>query len=139
MRYFLNVFVFAYLDDILIFSYSLKEHICNVLQVLQKLLANNLYVKGEKCEFQKMSVFFLSFTISPSKIEMESSNYKGVLEWPTLTSRQALANFYIRFVSGLPLHSPQLHQAPLPVEYSSFRSLFQPQAQVLFCSNPSYS
>ncbi|KAK3532199.1 hypothetical protein QTP86_009476 [Hemibagrus guttatus] len=47
-RDFLNVFVFAYLDNILIFSRSPKEHICHVCQVLQRLLENKLFVKAEK-------------------------------------------------------------------------------------------
>ncbi|KAK3524967.1 hypothetical protein QTP86_011732 [Hemibagrus guttatus] len=78
LRDFLNVFIFAYLDDILIFSHFLKEHICHVCQVLQRLLENKLFVKAEKCEFHQKTVTFLGFKISPSKIEMEPSKVKAI-------------------------------------------------------------
>lgn len=51
LRDFLNIFVFVYLDNILIFSKSLEEHLVHVRSVLQWLLENRLYVKAEKCEF----------------------------------------------------------------------------------------
>lgn len=43
---FLNVFVFAYLNDILIFSRSKKKPKLHVFQVLQRMLENKLYVKA---------------------------------------------------------------------------------------------
>ena len=47
----LDKFVFFYLDDILIFSRNLAEHVTHVRSVLRRLLDNSLYVKAEKCEF----------------------------------------------------------------------------------------
>ncbi|KAG1927350.1 hypothetical protein F2P79_024334 [Pimephales promelas] len=49
LRDMLNIFVFVYLDDILIFSPSLQVHIQHVRRVLQRLLENRLFVKAEKC------------------------------------------------------------------------------------------
>lgn len=37
-------FVFAYLDDILIFSHDFKEHVQHVILFLQHLLENRLYI-----------------------------------------------------------------------------------------------
>lgn len=48
LRDMLNNFVFVYLDDILIFSQNLDQHIFHVCTVLQHLLQNQLYVKAEK-------------------------------------------------------------------------------------------
>ena len=48
LRDFLNRFIFVYLDDILIFSRSLDEHVSHVRQVLSRLLENKLFVKVEK-------------------------------------------------------------------------------------------
>lgn len=59
LRDMLNKFVFVHLDDILIFSQSISQHIQHVRKVLQRLLENQLYVKAEKCEFHKSSVCFL--------------------------------------------------------------------------------
>lgn len=45
LRDMLNQFVFVHLDDILIFSSSLSEHLEPVRKVLSHLLENHLYVK----------------------------------------------------------------------------------------------
>ncbi len=58
LRDMLNIFVFVYLDDILIFSPSLQVHIQHVRRVLQRLLENRLFVKAEKCTFHARSVTF---------------------------------------------------------------------------------
>ena len=44
--------VIIYLDDILIFTSSLEEHRQIVMEVLQILRDNKLYLKPEKCEFE---------------------------------------------------------------------------------------
>ena len=49
LRPYLDTSVVVYLDDILIFSENEAEHEQHVLQVLEKLLEANLFVKLEKC------------------------------------------------------------------------------------------
>ena len=46
LRDYINVFVVVYLDDILIFSRTPKEHTTHVLLVLQRLLENRLFVRA---------------------------------------------------------------------------------------------
>ncbi|XP_036420877.1 uncharacterized protein LOC118804497 [Colossoma macropomum] len=59
--------VYVYLDDILIYSRSLEEHVGHVRRILQLLLENRLYVKLEK------SVFHVSTkgvtTMDPAELE----------------------------------------------------------------------
>lgn len=54
----LNVFVFVYLDDILIFTLTGEEYVDHPCQVLQWLFQNKLFVKAEKCVcvFQQTTV-----------------------------------------------------------------------------------
>lgn len=56
---FLDRFVFVYLDDILVYSKNIREHVPQVRAVLQRLLENQLYVKADKCEFHVSSISFL--------------------------------------------------------------------------------
>ncbi|KAG1938716.1 retrotransposable element [Pimephales promelas] len=104
LRDMLNVFVFVYLDDILIFSPSLQVHVQHVRRVLQRLLENRLFVKAEKCSFHVPSVTFLGSVISAEGISMDSSKVQAVVDWPVPDSRVALqrflgfANFYRRFI-----------------------------------------
>ena len=64
LREYLNIFVLAYLDDILIFSIDYKQHIQYVRLVLQKLREKDLLVKLSKCEFHKYSISFLGYVVS---------------------------------------------------------------------------
>ncbi len=58
LRDMLDQFIYVYLDDILIFSHSLQEHVQHVRWVLQRLLENGLYVKAEKCAFHAVCSLF---------------------------------------------------------------------------------
>ena len=77
IREYLDIFALAYLDNILIFSTTYKEHIQHVRMVLQKLCEKDLLVKLSKCEFHKHSIGFLGYIVSnkgirpdPSKVEV---------------------------------------------------------------------
>ncbi len=104
LRDMVDQFIYVYLDDILIFSSSLQEHVQHVRRVLQRLLENGLFVKAEKCAFHAQSVPFLGFIVSPEGVRMDPDRVKAVVNWPTPDSRKALlrflgfANFYRRFI-----------------------------------------
>uniref|UniRef100_A0A8C6K7U4 Gypsy retrotransposon integrase-like protein 1 n=1 Tax=Nothobranchius furzeri TaxID=105023 RepID=A0A8C6K7U4_NOTFU len=104
LRDFLNVFVFVYLDDILIFSKSFSDHQVHVRRVLQRLLENNLFVKAEKCEFHTRSITFLGYVLGGGQVKTDPEKIKAVKDWPIPESRKQLqrflgfANFYRRFI-----------------------------------------
>ena len=57
---FLDSFVVVYLDDIVIYSPTLEDHVVHLEMVLDRLRQNQLYVKKEKCEFvQTRSSFWV--------------------------------------------------------------------------------
>ncbi|MBW0506373.1 hypothetical protein O181_046088 [Austropuccinia psidii MF-1] len=62
----LDVFVVAYLDDIMVFSKCEEEHVTHVATVLTRLRANNLFAKASKCLLHVTSVEYL---------ETDASNY----------------------------------------------------------------
>ncbi|KAI2649094.1 Transposon Tf2-9 polyprotein [Labeo rohita] len=103
-RDFLNCFIFVYLDDILIFSHTLSEHISHVCVVLQRLLENKLFVKAEKYEFHVSSVNFLGYVIEGGQVKTDPEKIQAVIEWPKPTTLKQLqrflgfANFYRRFI-----------------------------------------
>jgi len=51
LRQYLNRFVIAYLNDIIIYLKILKEYISYVFKVLKCLNIKNLHFKLKKCEF----------------------------------------------------------------------------------------
>ena len=48
---FLDSFVVVYLDDIVIYSPTLEDHLVHLQKVFDRLQQNRLYVKKEKCKF----------------------------------------------------------------------------------------
>jgi hypothetical protein len=102
----IDKFVVAYLDDILIFSRTLKEHDDHIRMVLQRLRKAKLYARPEKCEFYARSVDFLGFIIDAEGIRMDPAKLEAINAWPTPTSvRDAqsflgFCNFYRQFIEG---------------------------------------
>ncbi|KAI2655269.1 Transposon Tf2-6 polyprotein [Labeo rohita] len=100
----LNRYVIVYIDDILIFSNSLAEHVQHVRAVLQRLIQHQLYAKEEKCQFHQQSIAFLGYVISPEGVAMDDAKVKAVREWPrpkTLKELQrflGFSNFYRCFI-----------------------------------------
>ena len=116
LRPFLEKSVILYLDDILIYSNSIEEHHATVREVLKALIANNLFAKLSKCEFDKDQVEFLGHIISGSGVSTDPKKIESILEWPIPTCVKdvqrfmGLCNYYRRFVKNFaaiakPLHS----------------------------------
>ena len=156
LRDFINRFVVVYLDDILIYSGSMEEHISHVCQVLTRLLENRLFVKAEKCDFHVDTVSFLGYIIQSGSIKPDPEKIRAVEEWPVPKSRKELqrflgfANFYRRFIRDYskvasPLTrltsvnvtfcwSPEAHKAFLKLKhlFSSAPILVQPESSKQF-------
>ncbi|KAI2650775.1 Transposon Tf2-9 polyprotein [Labeo rohita] len=102
----LHRWVIIYIDDILIFSNSYREHVQHVRAVLQRLIQHQLYAKEEKCEFHQEKIAFLGYIISPKGIAMDDSKVNAVRNWPRPSTLKELqrflgfANFYRRFIRG---------------------------------------
>ena len=56
--------VVVYLDNILIFTETLEEHQRVTQRVMELLWKNNLFLKPEKCKFEKTEVEYLGVIIS---------------------------------------------------------------------------
>jgi hypothetical protein len=80
LRQYLNIFVIAYLDDIMIYLITLKEHVQHVSQILECLNKKDLRLKLEKCEFHQEEVNFLEFVVERHEIRMNLEKIKTVKE-----------------------------------------------------------
>jgi len=70
--------VVVYLDDILIFTKTKKEHEQAVRRVLQVLKENKLFLRPEKCEFCKQRIEYSGLVISENKVFMDLVKVAGV-------------------------------------------------------------
>jgi hypothetical protein len=85
--------VCVYLDDILIFSKTLKEQRRVMWIVLERLQKHKLFLWHNKCEFKQMSIKYLGLIISKGEIHMDPVKVAGVTEWPTLTKKKEVQSF----------------------------------------------
>ncbi len=80
LRQYLNRFVIAYLNDIIIYSNILKEHLNYVFKVLKCLNRRNLHFKLKKCEFHQKEVDFLKFVVKQHKVRMNFEKLRTIKE-----------------------------------------------------------
>jgi hypothetical protein len=98
--------VSVYLDDILIFTDSLEEHCRITCLVLDRMCEHKLYLRPEKCEFEKTKMEYLSIIISHNKVEIAPVKIAGVADWPMLSNKKEVqsfigfVNFYRCFIPG---------------------------------------
>ncbi|CAH9095580.1 unnamed protein product [Cuscuta europaea] len=103
---YLDRFVVVYLDDIVVYSNSMEEHVEHLRIIFQVLRENELYVKKEKCMFATEEVHFLGHVIGHGKLMMDMGKIRAIVEWeaPTkvteLRSFLGLINYYRRFIEG---------------------------------------
>ena len=82
--------VVVYMDDIMIFTKTLKEHRLIVKEVLQILRDNKLSLKHTKCDFKTVETEYLGLIVSEGQIKMDPSKVKGVTDWPVPKNRKEL-------------------------------------------------
>ena len=70
--------VCVYLDNILIFTKTLEEHHRVTHLVLECLREYKLFLKPEKCEFERTRIEYLGLIISEGQVEMDPVKVAGV-------------------------------------------------------------
>ena len=99
---YLDLFVIVFIDDILVYSKSKKEHEEHLRIVLEMLREKKLYAKFSKCEFWLDSVSFLGHVVSMDGVMVDPSKIEAVKSWvkPTnvteVKSFVGLASYYHR-------------------------------------------
>ncbi|KAG5732784.1 hypothetical protein E4T56_gene2806 [Termitomyces sp. T112] len=106
-----EVVVCMYLNDILIYTKTLKKHCWTTHLVLEHLCQHQLYLKPEKCEFEQTWIEYLGLIISHGAAEMDLVKVAGVAEWPEPQNKKEVqvflgfANFYQRFIQDFSHHA----------------------------------
>ena len=99
-------FALIYIDDIIIFSRSVEEHLVHLEEVFRRLRQANVKLNPKKCSFVKQKVEYLGHVVTPEGVSPNPDKVRVVQEFPTPTNLKklrnllGLANYYRRFVKG---------------------------------------
>ena len=100
----LGDYLAVYVDDVLIFSDTLEEHVQHLRDVFTRLRKERLFVNGKKCSFAQPEVEYCGFILGTDGVRPQPEKLAVVRAWPTPTSVDevrsflGLCGFYQRFV-----------------------------------------
>jgi hypothetical protein len=77
-------FVFCYLDDIIIASHSLEEHIEHLRQIFTILQENGLQINPAKCVFAAAAVEFLGHRVDQDGVRPLQRHVQAISDFPSL-------------------------------------------------------
>lgn len=103
-----------YIDDIIIFSKSFKEHLMHLRQLFTKVKEANFFLKLRKCEFLMESMEYLGHHISAEGIMPSPEKVKAVLHMPVPKDSKAvkrflgLGSYYRKFIKNYAARTHQL-------------------------------
>ena len=71
-----------YLDDVIVFSKTLKEHVIRLSTVFEKLKQAGLKLKPSKCEFFRQELTYLGHVVSKEGIQTDPKKVEAICKWP---------------------------------------------------------
>ena len=78
---YLDEFIIAYLNNIIIYSNSKEEHFQYVKQVLQRLVDEKMLVAIKKYKFYTTKTKFYRFIIKLKKLSIDPKKIKAIVNW----------------------------------------------------------
>ena len=105
-----------YLDDIIIFSNDLPEHLERLEEMFMRLQKANLMLKPSKCHFFKKQVEFLGHVVSQDGVQTDPEKIESVRNWGTprrvkdVRSFLGLTGYYRRFIKNYGEIAKPLHE-----------------------------
>ncbi len=103
---YLHQFCQIYLDDIIIYSKTLKKHKQHVRLILRRLQETDLQMNINKCKFHVQKIFFLKLLLFIKELKMNLRKVQAVVEWFTSTNLTQMqffvnfCNFYRHFIKN---------------------------------------
>ena len=101
----LGIYCFVYLDDIIIFSENLEEHILKLRRVFEQLSKYHVQLEPDKCEFLKTELQYLGHVVTEQGVRPDEKKVEAVKLFPTpkctkdVKSFLGLAGYYRKFIA----------------------------------------
>jgi hypothetical protein len=88
-----NTVCLVYLDDIIVFSTSLQEHIVNLEKVFKRLRESNFKIQMDKSEFLKLETAYLGHVISKDGIKPNPDKIIAIQKFPMPKTQTEIKRF----------------------------------------------
>lgn len=85
--------IIIYLDDIMIATENIEDHLRIIKEVFERLVENNLELRNDKCEFLRTSVKYLGYTIDGNGIRADDKGLKAIRDFPVPDKQQSVQSF----------------------------------------------
>lgn len=85
--------VLVFVDDIMVYSSSLQEHVYHLQQVFELLQQHQLFVKASKCSFAQQQLEYLGHIIGVTGVATDPAKIQAVTDWPVPKTLKQLRGF----------------------------------------------
>lgn len=141
-----NEICLVYLDDILIFSTSLQEHIVRLRKIFDRLRQANLKIQPDKTEFLRKELAYLGHVVTPDGVKPNPEKIRAIEMFPIPRTRTEIKRFlgalgyYRRFIEGFahltkPLTSALKKNGKITPASPEFLNSFK-TCKTLLCNDP---
>ncbi len=93
LREHLGKICLVYMDDVIIYSTSLEEHLVSISKILSTFQKYNLKVQLDKSELMCKEVAFLGHIVTPDGVKPNPIRIKAIKEWPIPKTEKDLRGF----------------------------------------------
>jgi hypothetical protein len=90
---YIGVFMDVYLDDILIYSDTVEDHIKHIRIILNILRREKLYLSWDKMKFFARELVLLGHVITDQGIKMDPHKVDAIEKWKAPTNKELLSGF----------------------------------------------
>lgn len=107
--------VSVYIDDIVIPSKELNEHLETLGEVFRRLRDANLEIRKDKCHFLQTQIVYLGYKINKNELRPTDDGIKAIKEFPvpnTVRKAQSfvgLAGYFRKFIGGFSVIAKSLY------------------------------
>ncbi|KAL8441822.1 hypothetical protein Emed_007471 [Eimeria media] len=88
----------VYLDDVLVYSPNLQQHVEDVARVLRALREHRMYPKISKCRFARTEVVYLGFSVGANGVRPSMEMVKDIVHWPEKLENVTQVNQFMGLV-----------------------------------------
>jgi transposase InsO family protein len=102
----LRKFLLVYMDDVVVYSKSIKDHFEHLNKVFTRMRDAGLRFKIEKCQFFQHELPYLGFIISKEGIRLDPAKVESVLKFPTPSKDVGKLQSFLGMVGYFKRHIP---------------------------------